>query len=393
MKRFTKSALCIAGVAFVVGIGTCVAGLTYGASQGGFSWGKNTRLITLVDETNMEPFDTIDAEFSFGDVVIETGDSYGLKINIGESTNDIEKMEWSNEGGVLKVAPQSKNRNWSLFDSWSVNFDGITWLGNIIIGKNHDIEKQGIVITVPRDVELDTIALEANAGNTYASSIKAKHIALYSGLGNVNLENATAVNEIQLTSDSGTVTCENATTEKITATSDLGRVEVRDITASDAHMASMSGSVNVEDCNFVDAKVSTDLGRVNMRNVETYTLQLDNSSGSINADNVKALTVTGYADLGTVTFEKCDIGDMTFDVESGGFNFDGKLASCNITAGLGSVDAEIEGRREDYSVKAETDLGSVYIDGDKQGKSMNDGMSKPVLEFSLDSGSLRVDFK
>lgn len=132
-------------------------------------------------QKELDAFSSLDAEVSFGDVWVETGDTYS--VDIAWNLNSID-FSCQVEDGTLKIQETSGGG-----------------------GGNHLDGTCQVIVTLPQEVRMEEINLATGFGNVEVTleGTVAQEAVLKTGLGNVN--------------------CQGFVAEKLTAESDMGNVE------------------------------------------------------------------------------------------------------------------------------------------------------------------------
>ncbi|MDD5900119.1 MAG: DUF4097 family beta strand repeat-containing protein [Lachnospiraceae bacterium] len=161
--------------------------------------------------------------------------------------------------------------------------------------------------------------------------------------------------QITVKSGSYKVFMKELNTEKLCIDSGSGKVSVADVQSADTELYTGSGSVRVED---------SSLGR----------LVLDSGSGAITMNHVTA-------------------ENAKFDSGSGAVSFDGKLTGrCEFKTGSGAVSLSLEGREEDYRLKADCGSGTFRVNGKKREDGSYGTNVEGELLFDTGSGSVNLEF-
>ncbi len=148
-----------------------------------------------------------------------------------------------------------------------------------------------------------------------------------------------------------------------------GRIEVKDIDATDFRIENMSGGIDISNVSADDVRVTNSSGGITLNNVSSESgIDVHNSSGRIKLVDV---------------FEK---GDVNVKNTSGGVNFERLNVVGNITINntSGSVRGSILGKESDYSIDAKATSGGNNLTNSKGG-------SKELF-IRTTSGGINVDF-
>jgi len=195
--------------------------------------------------------------------------------------------------------------------------------------------REKVVVTVPAEFPLEQIKVVSGSGAVSVSDAEAENVILDSGSGRVT------VNEVKATGflvDSGS-----------------GKVSVANTIASEFELVSGSGAVSIENSELGELLLDTGSGAVSMKQIEAKDAKVDTGSGSV------AIT-------GTLT------------------------GTCEFETGSGSLTIGLDGKEEDYRVKAECGSGTFRINGKKKEDGSYGTNVKGELLIDSGSGSVNVEF-
>ena len=158
------------------------------------------------EDGNLDTFNSIDVDISFGAVTVTAGDDYTLDI---QQVGDLGgyKLKWYVKDGVLTFRDESPK-------GFQLELNGLTGEHSLNVG-----------ITVPGDAQLDKLNIKTNLGNIFLSELAVeKKLDVKTNLGDVELYGVRA-QEAKAKSDLGNVGCYGAQVEKeLTLDSSLGDV-------------------------------------------------------------------------------------------------------------------------------------------------------------------------
>lgn len=196
-------------------------------------------------------------------------------------------------------------------------------------------EKESVIVTIPEELSLEQVKVLSGSGRTSVTEIVADNLTIDSGSGRVTVEDVTAK---QLYVDSGS-----------------GRVSMARVVMSETRLTTGSGSVSIEDAA---------LGK----------LWLDSGSGAVRMERVEAT-------------------EADVDTGSGAVSFEGKLTGTNeFETGSGSLTLRLDGKEEEYRVKAECGSGTFRINGKKKDDGSYGSNVKGEILIDSGSGSVNVEF-
>jgi len=163
---------------------------------------------------------------------------------------------------------------------------------------------------------------------------------------------------------------------------------------------------------FTNVDVTLDLGSLNVQTLRADSMSVRLSMGDftgnkITVDSIDAnmelgncvvsdLTVTKQAEFtlssGNLNLNNSSVYNLTLKNSMGNLEYSGVLkgtATCDLD--LGSVTMDLENREDDLSYRIETDLGSVSVNGQRQGSSVSRSSSSPACTLEIRAAMGSVD--
>lgn len=146
---------------------------------------------------------------------------------------------------------------------------------------------------------------------------------------------------------------------------------------------------------FEKVKINAGAGKIQIENINTKKLSLELGTGETTieklnvVDNCKIESGAGKVDIysGKINNLNLDIGIGKFKLTSS------IIGNSKINAGIGSLELNIQGNKEDYKIKADKGIGTIKIDGRivEDNYVYGDGENEIKIEGGI--GSITVDFK
>lgn len=206
---------------------------------------------------------------------------------------------------------------------------------NINLWFSNSYEKEIVTVTVPKELFMEQVKVDSGSGKVLLEGFRSDSLMVDSG--------------------SGSVVINDVTTKRMNIDSGSGRVSLARTEAEETGLITGSGGITAEDA---------DLGR----------LTLDSGSGSVALRNVIA--------------EQAEV-----DSGSGSVLVEGKLTGdCEFETGSGSLTLRLDGREEDYLVKAECGSGTFRVNGRKREEGSYGTNVAGELNIDSGSGSVNVEF-
>jgi len=113
-------------------------------------------------------------------------------------------------------------------------------------------------------------------------------------------------------------------------------------------------------------EIDAGAGNVNMEGLTTKKLDINAGAGNIYGKNITANKVKMDGGVGEITLEEVDLSDVDIESGVGNVNVQGSMSGKNkIDCGVGEVKLDLTGSTDDYDLKVDKGLGSVYINNEK----------------------------
>lgn len=292
--------------------------------------------LELYKDITPDAFDSIDIDVSSLDIIIRTGDEFGIYVNCKENEPVIKK-----EGNSLIIRDKRKSK---IFD---FNFN--------IFNKS----KEFVEIVIPRGKKLLEVRGETDMGKLSLFAISA---------GTLTLE-----------ADMGSVEVVGVSTPEAKIKADMGHVAVRDSEIKRFIVESSTGAVNVNSLEAEFTDISTETGYISLEDVKSNDLRLKSETGYVKSKNVCAERITAKTDTGLVKLKKVDADYIDAGSDTG------------------SVNLQLVGSRDDYSLDLTNDLGVIVVDGFNNGRgifnnSFREKRGSRQVMANVDTGKINVEF-
>ena len=294
--------------------------------------------LELYKDITPDAFDSIDIDVSSLDIIIRTGDEFGIYVNCKENEPVIKK-----EGNRLVIRDKRKSK---IFD-FNFNFN--------IFNKS----KEFVEIVIPRGKKLLEVRGETDMGKLSLFAISAGYLELEADMGSVEVVGVSAPEA------------------KIKA--DMGHVAVRDSKIKRFIVKSSTGAVNVNSLEAEFTDISTETGYISLEDVKSNDLKLKSETGYVKSKNVGAERITAKTDTGLVKLRKVDADYIDAGSDTG------------------SVNLQLVGCRDDYSLDLTNDLGVIVVDGFNNGRgifnnSFREKRGSRQVMANVDTGKINVEF-
>lgn len=186
--------------------------------------------------------------------------------------------------------------------------------------------------------------------------------------------------------------------EKITLTNNNGNVKIKDEGEYILNEENTESNLivyipeNTEILNEVIIKNGA--GKIQIDKLKTEKLHLKMDAGEVNIEN---LVVTKEIDIdggvGKTELKHCQLNKLKADLGVGAFNFSGTLTEkSKINSGVGAIDVELEGKKEDYTIKVSKGFGNIQLDGQSIETDKAYGTGDNYLDINGGVGEIKIDF-
>ena len=294
--------------------------------------------LELYKDITPDAFDSIDIDVSSLDIIIRTGDEFGIYVNCKENEPIIKK-----EDNKLVIRDKRKSK---IFD-FNFNFN--------IFNKS----KEFVEIVIPRGKKLLEVRGETDMGKLSLFAISAGYL--------------------ELEADMGSVEVVGVSTPEAKIKADMGHVAVRDSEIKRFIVESSTGAVNVNSLEAEFTDISTETGYISLEDVKSNDLRLKSETGYVKSKNVGAERITAKTDTGLVKLRKVDADYI------------------DAASDTGSVNLQLVGSRDDYSLDLTNDLGVIVVDGFNNGRgifnnSFREKRGSRQVMANVDTGKINVEF-
>lgn len=308
------------------------------SSKGGEKAVCESTALELYKDITPDAFDSIDINVSSLDIIIRTGDEFGIYLNCKENEPIIKK-----EDNKLVIRDKRKSK---IFD-FNFNFN--------IFNKS----KEFVEIVIPRGKKLLEVRGETDMGKLSLFAISAGTLALEADMGSVEVV--------------------GVSTPEAKIKADMGHVAVRDSEIKRFIVESSTGAVNVNSLEAEFTDISTETGYISLEDVKSNDLRLKSETGYVKSKNVGAERVTAKTDTGLVKLKKVDADYIDAGSDTG------------------SVNLQLVGSRDDYSLDLTNDLGVIVVDGFNNGRgifnnSFREKRGSRQVMANVDTGKINVEF-
>lgn len=165
--------------------------------------------------------------------------------------------------------------------------------------------------------------------------------------------------------------------------------EMFNITSSHTVIVTIPSSTSLSKVN-----ITSGTGTIYIESLTCDTLDLDLGVGSTDIDYLKVKSkIKVDGGVGEVTIADGTLNNLDYSVGVGKSDITAKLkGKSEIEAGVGDVKLILLGGEEIYTLKGETGIGAIRVDGDKLSDDGVIGNGKNTVEIDGGIGTVRIDF-
>lgn len=149
-----------------------------------------------------------------------------------------------------------------------------------------------------------------------------------------------------------------------------------------------------DDFIFDGVSIETGAGKVNIETLSTKKLYLNLGAGKVEINDLNVLEkakVDGGA--GEIVINAININNLDLDMGIGKFMLIGQLfGKTEIDQGIGTVDLNLLGNKDDYQIHLDKGLGSVKIDGNNINNDETLGNGNNKIDIDGGIGSIEINF-
>lgn len=392
MKRLMIIALLVAALLMVLaGIGA----VAFFAANGGFPTNNpfDRRNIASQLEENktlkVDPAKPVNLNVAddAGGVTVTGADVKAVEVKIVKTAYDSSQARADAEVKNIKYSIEQTGNNITLKYELpkSMNFDNkvntvdfiVTVPNETIVNTDTNFGKVNVTGTKGNvdiqnsfgEVTVDNIegalSVKTNSGEVSATSIQAgsEDIDLNSDFGAVSLENASA-NNVTLNSNSGKITLKQIkATGVITTKTSFGDTDIENGSTASLSVVTNSGAVTLTKLTVnKEIKVQDEFGDIDLQQSMAASYDLHTNSGSVTVDGAKG-KLKAYTDFGGIKIKNAQSATLDLKTKSGSVEFDGSLGAGPhmVQSDFGEIDLTLPADSK-LNVNLSTQLGRIKSD-------------------------------
>ena len=143
-----------------------------------------------------------------------------------------------------------------------------------------------------------------------------------------------------------------------------------------------------------ELKIEMGVGKVSIEEIEVHNFKLDAGAGKVIISNMT--TQTADIDGGAGSFEAtdCIFNDLNLDCGVGATKISGNITGrSKVSCGVGRTEFNLAGKEEEYSIRTETGLGAMTLNGKKCSDDAKYGEGESKIEIEAGVGSVEITTK
>jgi uncharacterized membrane protein/DUF4097 and DUF4098 domain-containing protein YvlB len=287
----------------------------------------------LIKETYKEDLATEITNNEQWDIILDV-DNYDIDIHYVDSSElEIEHQYFEKEFFTYVIDKETNEIKIYDHNEQDNNYDihfGFTDLFDYIFNGN-----QSITIYLPNNLELDTVDLDVNVGETTIRGLHSEKIKIDNSLGAVTLKDITVESSITINVNTGLVTMTNVDTlGTIDVFSNTGSIVLDNIDAQTVTVDTNTGHVDIKNSISTSSdstlNASTNTGDVNVTDVAYNNYMFDLGTGSIELENINVTLQDGImlnvtVDTGSIELDDVYVDKVFLETTTGSIDYDNEL--------------------------------------------------------------------
>jgi DUF4097 and DUF4098 domain-containing protein YvlB len=144
-----------------------------------------------------------------------------------------------------------------------------------------------------------------------------------------------------------------------------------------------------------DVEINGGAGNIKVDTLSSERLDINAGAGNIDGNNITADKVDLNGGVGEITLNQVNFSDVDMECGVGNIDLQGTLkGQCKLESGVGNVELNLTGTIDDYNLKVEKGLGSVYVDGQKLSDiDWSNKNTNNSLDIDGGVGNINIDFQ
>lgn len=149
-----------------------------------------------------------------------------------------------------------------------------------------------------------------------------------------------------------------------------------------------------EDMVLDGVSINSGVGTVCIEELSTRILNLDLGAGKVNIDNLNTYDNTKIkGGTGEVTIKNSSLNNLNLNIGVGKFTLEAKLfGNSKIDHGIGEVNLNLIGEKDDYQIHADKGLGSITISGNEMKGDLILGNGTNKIDIDGGIGNIDINF-
>lgn len=145
--------------------------------------------------------------------------------------------------------------------------------------------------------------------------------------------------------------------------------------------------------NLNELNIELGAGKLKINDIETRKLNLNLGAGNTIIENINAKKVDIETGAGNFDLKNSIIGNLDFDMGLGNAYISSKLDEADIDAGVGNLEINIDGNKNDYLLEVSKALGQILVDDVKIEKDEIIGSGYKEIKIDGGIGQIKVKFE
>lgn len=149
-----------------------------------------------------------------------------------------------------------------------------------------------------------------------------------------------------------------------------------------------------ENITLAELDIEMGVGKATIQDIDVKDLDIDAGAGKMLLSNVTAQRADVDGGAGSFETENCNFNDLDLDCGVGVTKISGNITgNSKISCGVGRTEINLVGKAEDYTIRTETGLGGMMLNGEKCSDNARYGNGESKIEVEAGVGSVEITTK
>lgn len=143
-----------------------------------------------------------------------------------------------------------------------------------------------------------------------------------------------------------------------------------------------------------ELKIEMGVGKASIEEIQSNNFKLDAGAGKVTISNMTTKTADIDGGAGSFEANNCVFNDLNLDCGVGVTKIFGNITGrSKVSCGVGKTEINLAGKEDEYSIRTETGLGSMTLNGKKCADDAKYGEGENKIEIEAGVGSIEITTK